>query len=640
MKKIISTLYIAFTFIIIHVNAQSSYDWALNCGGNPAASTDEARSVKTDNSGNIYIAGTFYGTADFDPGPGVQSATSAGSGDGYIAKYDANGNFLAVYTFSNNLDCKVIAIDIDNLGNVIATGHFQGTVDFDPTAGFFVLSTPGGYDFFVLKINANGTFGWAIKVGASGVDDLGLAIAADINNNVLVTGHFYGTTDFDPGAGTTNLTASTGGDAYVLKLTPAGIFSWAFNIGDGVGSSDRGLCIHGDVAGNVVVGGIFQGTCDFDPSPSTNPLTSTGAQSGFIARYTSAGNFGYAKKFDGTGASSIMDFNYHTSGDLYIAGTFTGSIDANPSTSAVSTISTSSVGDIFIVKINGSGNFAWVYQVGGIGDDALCNITSDATGVYFGGWFSNVVDFDPDITSTYTLASSGFRDFFVSKMDLNGNHLFTYATGYNNSEDRAFGIATPSANLIYVSGTFSSTVDFNTSPYGINNLTSTGGYDAFLLKLKPCAPTLSLAASTNTICAGSNVILTANGTNTVSWSTGANTSSISVTPTITTTYSVTGSFTTGCAETLSTSIQVLTCTGVNENKNEETNISIFPNPNNGSFIITTEKFESYTLINTLGQIIQTFEIKEKNTEVNVYNLSPGIYYLVNRNNSQKISITN
>lgn len=641
MKKLNLIIALALTILTLKSKGQATYDWALNFGGTVNVSTqqDDARTVKTDNSGNVYIGGTFYGTTDFDPGPGTQIRTSAGSGDGYIAKYDANGNFLAVYTFSNNLDCRLIAIDIDNLGNIVATGHFEGTVDFDPTAGFYGLSSPSGYDFFVLKLNANGTFAWAVKIGAASVNDLGIAISADLNNSVLVTGQFNGTTDFDPGLGVTNLTSTTGGDAYLLKLSSAGVFSWAINIGNSPSSNDRGLCIHCDAIGNAIVGGIFQGTCDFDPSPATNTLVSTGIQSGFIAQYGSAlGGFMFAKKFDGTGISTINDFNLNPSGDIFVAGTFTGSIDADPG-AGVSIISTGTTvnTDLFVVKLNASGNFVWANKIGGAIDDGATGITSDASGVYFSGFFSGIVDFDSG-PGTYTLNSNLARDFFISKIDLNGGHIYSYSAGDPTSNDIAYAITTPSVNTIYIAGSFFGSVDFNPSPYAVNTLTSNGGNDAFLLKLKSCNQTPSLTASSTSICSGASTSLTATGSNTVIWNTSATSSVIVVTPTATTNYSVTANFTTGCVGTSTIDIQVANCTGVYENVNTPSEFLIYPNPSNGVFYLNTQEFGIYNIINTLGEIVKTIEIREAATKLNLKDLSTGIYYFNHKQTSKKIII--
>lgn len=640
MKKINLLFSTVLILLKLNSNGQAIYDWALKFGGTPmGTSADEGRTVKTDNSGNVYIAGSFFGTADFDPGPGTQTITSAGSGDGYIAKYDANGNFLAVYTFTNNLDCKLYSIDIDNAGNIVATGNFQGTVDFDPTAGFYGLSTPSGYDFFVLKLNANGSFAWAVKIGASGVSDFGYSIDADFNNDILVTGSFLGNIDFNPGAGTNNLLSTSGGDAFVLKLTSAGVYAWAFNIGNGTNSVDCGNAIRSDVSGNVFVGGYFQGICDFDPSVANYTLATTGTQNGFMAKYSALGNFIWAKQYDGTGISSINDLSINASGDVYSVGSFTGAIDADagPATYIINSIS--ALNDIFILRSDGLGNFVWADKVGAAGDDAPNTISTDATGLYYAGYFTGTVDFDPSTVNTHTLTSLGYKDFFVSKLDLNGNHLFSYGGGNLGGDEKIYGIATPSVNLIYLAGTFYGTVDFNPNPLVNNSLTSTGGMDAFLLKLKPCAETLSLTPLTTTICSGSSTTLTASGSTNFSWSTGATSSVIVVTPTNTTNYVVTASFTTGCVDTKTAQVQVNLCTNVSENNISQSNALIYPNPSNGTFNLLVKQRGIYKILNALGQAVKIIEVSNPDEQIYLENFSNGVYYLIGKDIISKIIVT-
>ena len=71
------------------------------------------------------------------------------------------------------------------------------------------------------QVNAQAnSFAWAIKTGAQ-FDDSGFSIVTDNSGNVYTTGYFEGTTDFDPGSGTFNLTSAGLGDIFIQKLSPA-----------------------------------------------------------------------------------------------------------------------------------------------------------------------------------------------------------------------------------------------------------------------------------------------------------------------------------------------------------------------------------------------------------------------------------
>lgn len=94
-----------------------------------------------DNNGNIFIGGYFNDTCDFDPGNPVANLVSGSNGsDMFIAKYDNNGNYLWANKFGGTDDLdQVERIVTDDSGNVIVTGGFKGTVDFDPGAGTYNL---------------------------------------------------------------------------------------------------------------------------------------------------------------------------------------------------------------------------------------------------------------------------------------------------------------------------------------------------------------------------------------------------------------------------------------------------------------------------------------------------------------------
>ena len=96
------------------------------------------------------------------------------------------------------------AIAVDESGNTYTTGIFEGTVDFDPGTGTFVLTSEGGHDVFIQKLDASGNFIWAKAFGGpydweNPSQDNGYCIAVDASGNIYTAGCFGGTVDFDPG---------------------------------------------------------------------------------------------------------------------------------------------------------------------------------------------------------------------------------------------------------------------------------------------------------------------------------------------------------------------------------------------------------------------------------------------------------
>ena len=139
---------------------------------------------------------------------------------------------------------------------------------------------------FVSKLDSAGAFVWAKQLGGTDSDQAN-SVAVDSSGNVYTTGSFSGTADFDPGAGTTNLTSAGSSDVFVSKLDSTGAFVWAKQFG-GTGS-DASNSVAVDSSGNVYTTGSFSGTVDFDPGGGTANLVSTGNGDVFVSKLSSAG---------------------------------------------------------------------------------------------------------------------------------------------------------------------------------------------------------------------------------------------------------------------------------------------------------------------------------------------------------------
>lgn len=375
------------------------------------------------------------------------------------------------------------SIATDASGNVYSTGSFRDTVDFDPGLGVYNLISSGGDDIFISKLDASGNFVWAKKIGGSWSMDAGYAIAIDVSNNVCITGQFSDTVDFDPGLGIYNLmTNSVYSDIFICKLDNSGNFVWAKKIG--AGYSDVGLSMTIDVLGNIYTTGVFAGITDFDPNAGVYNLYSAGSPDIFVSKLDASGNFVWARKMGGdTNFDEGNSIGIDMSNNVYITGYFIGTSDFNPDSLVTYNLTSSGTGtkDIFICKLDASGNFAWAKKIGGSSHDIGYSLKLDNVGnVYSTGLFSGTVDFDPD-SVTLNLSSAGSYDVFVTKFDPNGNLLWAKNMG-GASADIAYSMAIDSLNNIYTTGYFVGTSDFDPNS-GSYILTSSGSQDVFISKL-------------------------------------------------------------------------------------------------------------------------------------------------------------
>jgi hypothetical protein len=387
---------------------------------------------------------------------------------------------------------------VDGAGNVYTVGSFFGTVDFDPGVEAFALTSAGFDDIFVSKLDGNGNFVWAKRIGSSSHYDQATGISVDGSGNVYTTGYFQGTADFDPGIGTLNLTSAGSTDIFVSKLDASGNFVWAKGMGSG--SDDFGTGISVDSNGNVYTTGHYDGTVDFDPGAGTTNLTNTGGFDNFVSKLDASGNFVWAKGM-GSGSSSVIarGISVDGSGNVYTTGSFLGTADFDPGADTTNLTSTDTGRDIFVSKLDVSGNFVWAKGMGGNGTDQANGISVDRLGnVYTTGYYSGTVDFDPGAGTT-NLTNTGGSDIFVSKLDASGNFVWAKGMG-GNGTDQANGISVDGLGNVYTTGVFQNTADFDPGA-GTVNLTSVGdATNGFISKLSQVAPnlvpTLTVSATT------------------------------------------------------------------------------------------------------------------------------------------------
>ncbi len=546
--------------------------WAKSIGG---VSYDRGGAMIKDSAGNIYTTGYFTGTVDFDPGPDTFNLTSYMGYDIFILKLDASGSFLWAKALRSSYVINISSIVVDTSGNIYATGNFLDSIDFDPGLGVYNLVTYkyGGYATFYLKLDANGNFVWVNDIGGGiGGSITSNSLAIDKKGNIYSAGYFFssGSCDFDPGSGVFNLISdqtNSQPNIFILKLDNLGNFLWANAIGNSAESMGNSLIL--DSSNNIYITGFFAGTVDFDPGAGTYNLTGNGYQDIYISKYNSSGNFIWAKKMVGTGnytqPSSIALDIYN---NVYTTGAFGGTTDFDPG-SGVFNLTSVDWSDIFISKLDSLGNFVWAKAIGSSSQDGGSSITTDKFGnVYTIGAFGGTVDFDPS-SSISNLTATGSFDAFVSKLDSSGNFVWVKSILGSNWTNGS-SIFLDKSNDIYISGNFQGSADFG-SVNLICNDSSTNGGDIFIAKL-------------------------------------AN-------PTIT--------------------------TGI-ENKENGISVFVFPNPNNGKFQIkiidsnfkaNRNRLEIY---NVQGEKIYQSILSTSNVEVNLNTHSSGIYFYKIQNEKEII----
>ncbi|HRK53538.1 MAG TPA: IPT/TIG domain-containing protein [Cyclobacteriaceae bacterium] len=395
---------------ISKLDPNGNFLWAKSIGG---AGLDAGTSIATDATGNVYITGYYINSIDFDPGPGTFMMGTSGY-QNFILKLDTDGNFIWVKNI--NAEFSAAFITTHSSGFVYITGYFEGSADFDPGPGSFVISipnSPGNGDVYVLKLDLDGNFVWARNLGDPSGPSRPSHISIGPSGEVLTSGSFQSTADFDPGLGAFNLVSSGSSDGFISMLDATGTFVWAVSMGgaslDGVAGAEI------DASGNTLAAGTFAGTADFDPGPGTSNLTSAGSTDIFILKLNALGNFLWATRTGSTGADEAKAMSINASGDIYTTGYFRGTVDFDPG-AGIKNLASAGNQDIFIQKLDGSGNFVWATRTGSASTDIGNAIHSDASGnIYLNSYFYQTADFDPTC-GVINLSSVGSTDVFIQKV--------------------------------------------------------------------------------------------------------------------------------------------------------------------------------------------------------------------------------
>jgi len=360
--------------------------WAVSAGG---TNSDEARDITVDNAGNALLTGIFQETATF----GTYTITSSGMHDIFAAKIDPAGNFLwAVRAGGENYD-QGFGIATDSADNVWLTGNFALTASF----GTYTLTTTGLYDVFAAKLDPVGNFLWAVKAGGASYD-FGKGIAVDSAGNACLTGNFYDTASF----GSYTISSAGCDDVFTAKLDSAGNWLWAACAGGT--SFDRGQNIAIDSAGNIwLTGSIGGGTASFGAAN----LTSNGSIDIFICKLDSAGNFLWAANAGGANADYGYGITIDSAGNAWLTGLF-----KETATFGTQVLTSGGDFDIFICKLDATGQFIWVTNTGGTSADHGYGIITDGAGnAWVTGYYEETASF-----GSHTLTSAGLEDIFVAKL--------------------------------------------------------------------------------------------------------------------------------------------------------------------------------------------------------------------------------
>lgn len=326
------------------------------------------------------------------------------------------------HQWTNNLDSvaiTVLGIAADSNDDVILIGEFSNTVDFDPGPAVASYTSSGMFnsDAFIAKYSTTGAFLW-VKVISSPTRESFEQVVIASNNEIIVSGTYYGNTDLDPGTGTATAihNGNSGADFLLARYNSNGDYVWSKYWG-GIGTEFTGA-LQINNAGSILVAGAFTGTCDLDPGAGTQYFYAAGGNLDydvFMSCFTSTGNLSWCWQLGGANSESISSIAVDASDNIFCTGRFTGPIDFDPGAGQYNI--TGSFG--FVSRLTPTGGFTWV----GTFDfnPGFVEVTPQQE-VFIAGNYVIPIDADPG-AGVYTLPHVGGYETGIIALTTAGNFI-------------------------------------------------------------------------------------------------------------------------------------------------------------------------------------------------------------------------
>lgn len=394
--------------------------WLKQFGG-PLA--DRAIDLAVGPDQNIVVTGQFFGTVTFGS---TTLTSSANSKDIFILKLDPSGNVLWARKEGGSGPDNGYKLTVDNLNNVILTGDFQGTATIG--ANTFTSTTDpntGGpsFDLFISKYDPNGTPIWSLA-GAANLDDRGLSVAVDAQNNIFFTGQFSNTLTF-----ASNTYVNSGINVgFLCKLNPAGQVQFLNQL-------KAGYVMPYDVEVNgnnepIVVGDFLGNMLYYDQSGS-NSIQNPYDKQIFALKTSNTGQFAWSNTLGSNNELSARSLSIDPNNSIFVTGYFKCDLSQiQDSTKQIF----NSVGfkDPYLLKISNAGGRTYIKHFGSKQDDEGKGVAiKQADQAVICGNYTDDLNFTPGSVGTPALGYDNFS--FSPYFGLEPYHIFLTGDQSRNS---------------------------------------------------------------------------------------------------------------------------------------------------------------------------------------------------------------
>lgn len=565
---------------IAKFNSAGARQWGTYYGG-PVR--EFGFNIAIDVNGNSYLCGQSLGSpGNIISTPGSHQPVFGGTGDAWVVKFNSNG-IRQWGTFYGDTGLEAgYGVAADAAGNVYLVGKTDApTTNVISTSGVHQQNFGGVEDGFIVKFNSAGVRQWGTYYGGTGTD-VARNVHVDAAGNIFVVGWTDNSVPNVIGTAGAHQNVYGGGgyDAFMVKFSPSGTRLWGTHFGGN--DVDLAYDCETDLLGNIYMSGKTASTNSIATVGSHQLTNGGGTHDAFLVSFNSStGVRNWATYYGGSGDEESWGCSVHKSGHIMMTGhtgTSGGTVIATPGSHKPTY--GGGMWDAFAAQFDPStnGTRTWGSYFGGTADDVGYGCSSDNAYHFYmtGSTFSTPGTDIASVGSHQPNYGGGlFGDAYLQKFyDCPAPLAPTNTTVPANQTICEVNTTTLSA----ISG---ASVSWFSSPSSTTSLGSgsvyvtaplSAGVYTFYAEAATCTtsprtpititvnpqPILNISASPTTVCSGKSSTLFVSGAPNILWDNAATTQTNIVTPTVSTTYSVTGTSSLGCSSTSVVTIMVHT----------------------------------------------------------------------------------